>query len=138
MQVQTSRGFILKILGRPEPIRLSQHLPDLGVLREYLKTTARVLKPGGTLIFTTTPRTWRDSPAFALRARRWLLERRSSQGPRGLYRNQWYGIRPTLQEIGVCDRSKRKISSSTETNGCSSEPDELLNSMRRAVAAISA
>jgi hypothetical protein len=31
--------------------------------------------------------------------RRWLVERRSSQGPRGLYRNEWYGIRPTIQEI---------------------------------------
>jgi ubiquinone/menaquinone biosynthesis C-methylase UbiE len=77
-----------------------QHLPNLGVLRQYLKTAARVLKPGGTLIFTMTPRTWRDSIAFALRARRWLIERRSSQGPRGLYRNEWYGIRPTIQEIG--------------------------------------
>ena len=77
-----------------------QHLPDPGILREYLKTAARVLKPGGTLIFTMTPRTWRDSLQFALRARRWLVERRSSQGPRGLYRNEWYGIRPTLQQIG--------------------------------------
>jgi ubiquinone/menaquinone biosynthesis C-methylase UbiE len=76
-----------------------QHLPNLDVLRAYLNTAARVLKPGGMLIFTMTPRTWRDSIAFALRARRWLVERRSSQGPRGLYRNEWYGIRPTIQEI---------------------------------------
>jgi len=76
-----------------------QHLPDLGVLRKYLETAARVLKPGGTLIFTMTPRTWRDSIAFALRARRWLVERRSPQGPRGLYRTEWYGIRPPIQEI---------------------------------------
>lgn len=76
-----------------------QHLPDLGVLRAYLNTAARVLKPGGRLIFTMTPRTWRDSIASVLRARRWLLERRSSNGPRGLYRNEWYGIRPTIQEI---------------------------------------
>ena len=76
-----------------------QHLPDLGVLQAYLKTAARVLKPGGRLIFTMTPRTWRVSIAFVLRARRWLVERRSSQGPRGLYRNEWHGIRPTVQEI---------------------------------------
>ena len=76
-----------------------QHLPDLDVLRAYLRTAARVLKPGGRLIFTMTPRTWRDSIAFALRMRRWLVERRSSDGPRGLYRNEWYGIRPTVQEI---------------------------------------
>jgi SAM-dependent methyltransferase len=76
-----------------------QHLPDLGVLQGYLNTAARVLKPGGMLIFTMTPRTWRDSIAFALRMRRWLVERRSAQGPRGLYRNEWYGIRPTVQEI---------------------------------------
>jgi SAM-dependent methyltransferase len=76
-----------------------QHLPNPGVLRDYLKTAARLLKPGGWLIFTMTPRTWRDSIAFALRARRWLVERRSSRGPHGLYRNEWYGIRPTIQEI---------------------------------------
>src|ERR1700722_3800757 len=76
-----------------------QHLPDLDVLRGYLNTAARVLKPGGRLIFTMTPRTWRDSIAFALRMRRWLVERRTSQGPRGLYRNEWYGIRPTVAEI---------------------------------------
>jgi ubiquinone/menaquinone biosynthesis C-methylase UbiE len=76
-----------------------QHLPDLDVLQAYLKTAARVLKPGGRLIFTMTPRTWRDSIAFALRWRRWLVERRSAQGPRGLYRSEWYGIRPTIQEI---------------------------------------
>jgi ubiquinone/menaquinone biosynthesis C-methylase UbiE len=85
-----------------------QHLPDLDVLRAYLNTAARVLKPGGRLIFTMTPRTWRDSVAFALRARRWLVERRSSQGPRGLYRNEWYGIRPTIQEIGNLSRIKTK------------------------------
>ena len=87
-----------------------QHLPDLEVLREYLKTAARVLKPGGTLIFTMTPRTWRDSIALALRARRWLVERRAAQGPRGLYRNEWYGIRPTIQEIGdLCPIKTRNI-----------------------------
>ena len=52
-----------------------QHLPDLDVLRAYLNTAARVLKPGGRLIFTMTPRTWRDSIAFALRMRRWIVER---------------------------------------------------------------
>jgi ubiquinone/menaquinone biosynthesis C-methylase UbiE len=76
-----------------------QHLPDLDVLRAYLNTAARVLKPGGRLIFTMTPRTWRDSIAFALRMRRWIVERRTADGPRGLYRNEWYGIRPTIQEI---------------------------------------
>jgi ubiquinone/menaquinone biosynthesis C-methylase UbiE len=87
-----------------------QHLPDLDVLRAYLSTAARVLKPGGTLIFTMTPRTWRDSIAFALRARRWLLEKRSSNGPRGLYRNEWVGIRPTIQEIeNLCPIKTRHL-----------------------------
>jgi len=85
-----------------------QHLPDLDVLRAYLNTAARVLKPGGALIFTMTPRTWRDSIAFALRMRRWLVERRSPQGPRGLYRNEWYGIRPTIQEIESLSPMKTK------------------------------
>src|ERR1700676_3886866 len=85
-----------------------QHLPDLEVLRAYLNTAARVLKPGGHLIFTMTPRTWRDSIAFALRMRRWLVERRSSQGPRGLYRNEWYGIRPTILQIESLSPIKTK------------------------------
>ena len=88
-----------------------QHLPDLGVLREYLKTAARVLKPGGVLMFTMSPRMWRDSFAFALRARRWLVERRSLRGPRGLYRNEWYGIRPTIQKIGdLCPIKTKNLS----------------------------
>ena len=87
-----------------------QHLPNLDVLRAYLNTAARVLKPGGRLIFTMTPRTWRDSIAFALRMRRWLVERRSAQGPRGLYLNEWYGIRPTLQEIeSLCPIKTKNI-----------------------------
>jgi len=87
-----------------------QHLPDVEVLRAYLKTAARVLKPGGTLVFTMTPRTWRDSIAFALRMRRWLIERRSPQGPRGLYRNEWYGIRPTVGEIAsLCPIKTKNI-----------------------------
>jgi ubiquinone/menaquinone biosynthesis C-methylase UbiE len=87
-----------------------QHLPNLDVLRQYLKTADRVLKPGGALIFTMTPRTWRDSIAFALRARRWMVERRSSQGPRGLYRNEWYGIRPSIKEIeSLCPIKTREL-----------------------------
>jgi ubiquinone/menaquinone biosynthesis C-methylase UbiE len=85
-----------------------QHLPDLEVLRAYLQTAARVLKPGGVVMFTMTPRTWRDSIAFALRMRRWLIERRSAQGPRGLYRSAWYGIRPTIQEIRELSPIKTK------------------------------
>jgi SAM-dependent methyltransferase len=87
-----------------------QHLPSLDVLRAYLNTATRVLKPGGMLIFTMTPRSWRDSIAIALRARRWLLERRLPNGPRGLYRNEWYGIRPTLREIeSLCPIKTKKI-----------------------------
>lgn len=87
-----------------------QHLPGLTVLRGYFSTALRVLKPGGMLIFTMTPRTWRDSIAIALRARRWLVERRSTNGPRGLYRNEWYGIRPTLREIeSLCPIKTRNI-----------------------------
>ena len=85
-----------------------QHLPDLTVLQAYLQTAGRVLKPGGRLIFTMTPRTWRDSIAFVLRMRRYLVERRSSNGPRGLYRNEWYGIRPTIQEIETLSLIKTK------------------------------
>jgi SAM-dependent methyltransferase len=76
-----------------------QHLPGNDTLRRYLQAAVRVLKPGGMLIFTLTPPDWRDRLAVALRARRWLVELSSADGPRGLYKREWYGIRPSKREV---------------------------------------
>lgn len=76
-----------------------QHLPENDAFRRYLAAAARVLKPGGLLVFTLTPVDWRHRLAFALRARRWLVELGSADGPRGLYKREWYGIRPRKREV---------------------------------------
>ncbi|MGH7815220.1 MAG: class I SAM-dependent methyltransferase [Candidatus Binataceae bacterium] len=80
-----------------------QHLPSIDVLAAYLQTAARVLKPGGMLIFTMSPRTWRDNLAAVMRARLRLVELRARGGPRGLYKTEWYGVRPPQNAIqGMC------------------------------------
>jgi ubiquinone/menaquinone biosynthesis C-methylase UbiE len=78
-----------------------QHLPDLSALASYLREMHRVTKPGGMIAFTATPRTWKDAPICTtlLRARRRVRESMRKNGPRGLYRKEWYGIRPSRQSI---------------------------------------
>jgi SAM-dependent methyltransferase len=71
-----------------------QHLPSLDVLARYVTEMRRVLKPGGTLAFTLSPRTWGDRLRPVLRAKRWLREQLLRSGPRGLYQPEWIGIRP--------------------------------------------
>jgi SAM-dependent methyltransferase len=71
-----------------------QHLPSLAVLQRYLGEMTRVVKPGGRIAFTLSPRTWVDALRPALRVRRWLREQIVSGGPRGLYQREWIGIRP--------------------------------------------
>lgn len=76
-----------------------QHLPDYETLRRYLEAAVRVLRPGGLLVFTLTPVNWRHHLGFALRARRWLMELAGIEGPHGLYKREWYGIRPTKKDV---------------------------------------
>jgi SAM-dependent methyltransferase len=71
-----------------------QHLPSLAVLARYVSEMRRVVKPGGTLAFTLSPRTWGDALRPVLRAKRWLREQLVRGGPRGLYQREWIGIRP--------------------------------------------
>ncbi len=76
-----------------------QHLPSFGVLREYLLEMQRVAKPGALIAFTLVPRTWRVMLLPVLRARRWIMEQISQSGPRGLYRSEWVGIRPSASDV---------------------------------------
>ena len=76
-----------------------QHLPSEHVLATYLGEMTRVAEPAGILAFTLTPRTWRNHLAPLLRVKRWLKERLLPDGPRGLYRSEWLGIRPRDQTV---------------------------------------
>ena len=76
-----------------------QHLPSLAVLERYLAEMKRVVKPGGIIAFTLSPRTWGDALRPALRVRRWLHEQLVRGGPRGLYQREWIGIRPSRDAV---------------------------------------
>jgi len=80
-----------------------QHLPSLGALRDYLLDMVRVAKPGAIVAFTLTARDWRTNLVPLFRVKAYLCELVSRSGPRGLYRKEWTGIRPS-------EKSVRKIS----------------------------
>jgi SAM-dependent methyltransferase len=76
-----------------------QHLPTTAVLQRYLGEMRRVVKPGGMLAFTLSPRMWADAVRPVLRVKRWLRELLVPGGPRGLYRPEWIGIRPSRTAV---------------------------------------
>lgn len=76
-----------------------QHLPSHVALKSYLAEMHRVTKPGGMIAFTLTPRDWRTWLLPALRVRAYLRERFSSGGPKGVYRKEWVGIRPSASAV---------------------------------------
>jgi SAM-dependent methyltransferase len=76
-----------------------QHLPSEDVLGGYVREMIRVARPGGTVAFTLTPRTWQTPLESLFRARRWVKERLSGGGPRGLYQRAWLGIRPSRDTV---------------------------------------
>jgi len=47
------------------------------------------------MAFTLVPRDWKARLLPALRIRAYLRELVSSNGPKGIYRKEWVGIRPT-------------------------------------------
>ena len=71
-----------------------QHLPSTEALRVYLQDMVRVAKPGAAIAFSLVPRTMTDNLMPLLRARAFLREKLSRNGPRGVYRKEWVGIRP--------------------------------------------
>lgn len=71
-----------------------QHLPSLEALEMYLKDMTRVVTPGGIVAFSLVPRSLSDSLLPLLRVRAFLREKLDRNGPRGIYRKEWVGIRP--------------------------------------------
>lgn len=81
-----------------------QHLPSWAALRDYVLDMFRVAKPVAIVAFTLTARDWRTNLMPLFRVKAYLRELVSHSGPRGLYRKEWTGIRPS-------EKSVRKISS---------------------------
>lgn len=79
-----------------------QHLPSLAVLARYLREMDRVVKPGGMVVFTTSPRDWRAFMLPFLRARARLVKALRTKGPDGLYQREWTGIRPSKTMTQAC------------------------------------
>jgi SAM-dependent methyltransferase len=76
-----------------------QHLPSEEVLKLYLRDMGRAAKPCALIAFTMEPRTLKDQLAPMLRLRRRIAEKLFSNGAKGLYRREWYGIRPTQAKV---------------------------------------
>ena len=65
-----------------------------------LRKMLRVVRPGGMVAFTLTPRDWRVFLEPLLRLRRLVKETLLvSGGPSGLYRREWIGIRPQKRTV---------------------------------------
>ena len=89
-----------------------QHLPSIDALRTYLQDMVRVAKPGGAIAFSLVPRTMTDNLMLLLRARAYLRERLRRNGPCGIYRREWVGIRPrsaTVRQIAPISLTQRDL-----------------------------
>lgn len=77
-----------------------QHLPSHAALKSYLGEMCRVVKPGGLIAFTLSSRDLSAWLMPLLRVRAYLRERLSrTQGPKGVFRKEWVGIRPSNSVI---------------------------------------
>lgn len=76
-----------------------QHLPSMDALQIYLEDMVRVARPGAAIAFSLVPRTVTDNLMPLLRARAFLREKLSRNGPRGVYRKEWVGIRPRAVSV---------------------------------------
>ncbi len=104
VEFHTAKGFTLPGI-QDETVDLAlgycvfQHLPSHAALKSYLIEMHRVTKPGGILAFTLVPRDWRTLLLPALRIRAYFRERLLSGGPKGCYRKEWVGIRPSASVV---------------------------------------
>jgi ubiquinone/menaquinone biosynthesis C-methylase UbiE len=76
-----------------------QHLPSHDGLKSYLAEMRRVLKPGGMIAFTLVPRDWKTWLLPVLRVRAYLRESFLTGRPKGIYRKEWVGIRPSASTV---------------------------------------
>jgi SAM-dependent methyltransferase len=76
-----------------------QHLPSQTALKSYLVAMCRVVKPEGMIAFTLVARDWTVWLLPALRAKAYLREHLLGSGPKGVYRKEWVGIRPSTSEV---------------------------------------
>jgi SAM-dependent methyltransferase len=100
---RTAEGFALTgIPDRSADFVLAycvfQHLPSYAALRSYLVEMYRVSMPGSLIAFTLVPRDWTVWLLPVLRVRAYLREHISS-GPKGVYRKEWVGIRPSAAVV---------------------------------------
>jgi SAM-dependent methyltransferase len=72
-----------------------QHLPNKNILAGYVSEMCRVAGPKGMVAFTIVPRDWRVvlEPVAAIK------NRFRRQGPTGIHRKEWRGIRPRKNEV---------------------------------------
>lgn len=76
-----------------------QHLQSVEMLEQYIGEMARVAKKGGTIAFTLTPRDLSCYVLPILRLRAYLREKLFPSGPKGVYRREWVGIRPSVATV---------------------------------------
>jgi SAM-dependent methyltransferase len=78
-----------------------QHLPSDAALKSYLDEMYRVTKPGGTIAFTLVARDWKTWLLPVLRLRAFFRECLCMNGPKGVYRKEWVGIRPGCKAVSA-------------------------------------
>ncbi len=76
-----------------------QHLPSDDVLAGNLVEMLRVTKPGGLIVFTTSPKDWRSLLLPLARTRGALRAAWRATGPRDTYKKEWVGIRPSRKRV---------------------------------------
>lgn len=101
---RTAEGFALPgVADRSADFVLAycvfQHLPSYAALRSYLFEMCRVAKPGSIMAFTLTRRDWKVWLLPILRLRAYARERLLGDGPKGVYRKEWVGIRPSASVV---------------------------------------
>jgi SAM-dependent methyltransferase len=100
VEFRLAEGFALPgIADRSADFALAycvfQHLPSQAALKSYLVEMNRVIKPGCAMAFTLSQRNWAVWLFPALRLRAYLREHLLNRGPKGVYRKEWIGIRPS-------------------------------------------